>query len=549
MIPKLLHVIWVGDEARRPDRLIRTWVDHHQGWEIKLWSNKDLGARTWRCREQMYGLGQIDCAAVAAVMRWEILLDEGGVVVAADSLCLRTLDDALLDAPMFTCWQNELAEPGLLCASYVGADRQHPLVARIVDDIAAETDIGNLQRLPLSDSVGSRKLTQVWKDARDRSLSILPSHAFLPRHPQAPAYRGNGAVYACELFASTLGLLDSLATLEPAALRAAMNGRDAAAPAAGAASPPGPAPLFSIVIPTYNRMKELDQALASSFAQPGEDIEILVIDDGSTDGTADTLAKVDDPRLRVVRQANAGTTHARNRGVAEARGQYIVWLDSDDMLMPGTLAAYREHLQQDGPDVIFGNLLVIDESSGQNGRWTYEDPAAKPLFPDLFAANRVPNPGTMVRRGLYGELGLYDAALPASEDYDFWLRAAARGARFVHIGKDVCLYRRAPGSRSADLERSRSAEGMIAAKALREQDWSVLFPGFDWSHPSMARAQAMAMAAKVFMARRAWRELAETAATLQLCAAALDDSDAGAAQAFAVPVAASPQATLAAPVA
>lgn len=533
MIPKILHIIWVGDEARRPDRLVQTWVNHHPEWDVKLWGNQDLVSQTWRCREQLYALGQVDCAAVAAVMRWEILHNEGGVVVAADSLCLRTLDDVLLDATMFTCWQNELAEPGVLCASYVGAERKHPLVSRIVEDIAATKDIGDLTRHPLSASVGSLKLTQVWKDARDSSLSILPSHSFLPRHPKAPAYRGNGAVYACELFASTLGLLDSLATLEPAALIAAMSGKEAA-PAARAQ---GPAPLFSVVIPTYNRMDELGQALASAFAQSGEDIEILVIDDGSTDGTADALAKVDDARLRVVSQANAGTTRARNRGVAEARGRYIVWLDSDDMLMPGTLAAYRERLQQGAPDVIFGDLLVMDEASGQQGRWSYDDPADKPMFPDMFGANRVPNPATLVRRGLYDEVGLYDTELPASEDYDFWLRAAAKGARFAHIGKDVCIYRRTANSRSADVERSRRAEGLIAAKALRELDWSVLFPGLDWNQPQLARAQAMALATKVFVARGAWRELAEAAATLQLCAAALDGGDAGAVQAFAAPAA------------
>lgn len=144
----------------------------------------------------------------------------------------------------------------------------------------------------------------------------------------------------------------------------------------------------------------------------------------------------------------------------------------------------------------------------------------------------MPNPATLVRRGLYDEVGLYDAALPASEDYDFWLRAAAKGARFAHIGKDVCIYRRAPDTRSADLERSQRADGLIAAKALRELDWSALFPGLDWNQPKIARAQSMAIAAKVFVARGAWRELAEAAATLQLCAAALDGGDAAAVQAY-----------------
>ncbi|TAL22424.1 MAG: mannosyltransferase, partial [Aquabacterium sp.] len=89
-LPKTLHIIWIGDQTQRPDNCIATWLHHHPGWTLKIWGNDDLSTRTWRCERQMLALAPVDLRAVVDLMRWEILADEGGVAVAADSLCLRT---------------------------------------------------------------------------------------------------------------------------------------------------------------------------------------------------------------------------------------------------------------------------------------------------------------------------------------------------------------------------------------------------------------------------------------------------------------------------
>src|SRR5262249_6747465 len=108
-------------------------------------------------------------------------------------------------------------------------------------------------------------------------------------------------------------------------------------------------PMISIVIPLYNKAPHVRRAIASVFAQkdPGEDLEVVVIDDGSTDGGAETVEQIGDPRIRLVRQANAGASAARNRGGAQARGWLVAFLDADDEWRPHKIArqatAFREH--------------------------------------------------------------------------------------------------------------------------------------------------------------------------------------------------------------
>jgi glycosyltransferase involved in cell wall biosynthesis len=543
MIPKILHIIWIGNESIRPDQLIQTWVQNHPDWEVRLWGNNDLVELDWRCRKQMYELGHVDCAAVANVMRWEILLADGGVCVAADSVCMRPLDEALLNSEAFACWESELGVPGVVSASYFGCHAGNPLVERMVTNIAATQDIATLH---ISDAVGSGLLTRTWRAMSYSDLTVLPSYSFIPRHPQTSGYSGGGQSYACELWASTMGILDALPGIAPQAVieRLAQSQATAALASAGASSP-RPAPLFSIVIPTYNRAATLAEALGSALIQSGDDFEVLVIDDGSTDTTEPLMqrlleearapsgpamdaesARAIRAKLRVVRQDNLGAAMARNRGVSEARGEYIVWLDSDDALAPNCLALHRRCIEQGrGADVMYGNLVVVNQLGQQTGRLDYPDYADRPLLPDLLVHNRLPNPGTAVRKSLYESIGAYDDKLPASEDYDLWLRAAAVGASFRFVAGDVCHYRIHQGSRSASLERNNVADAQIALKALRNTSLERLFPKLDWSQPVAARAQAFTVATNIFVNRGHWREAAEFAAGVQLCANVLSGEE------------------------
>ena len=143
MIPKILHFIWVGDDARRPDNCIGTWMRHHPDWTIKIWDNASLSENEWVNAAHMRAMFGRELNGVADMMRWEILYNEGGIVIDADSVCLRPLDDSLLDCDAFACWESEMARPGLIAAGYFGCGAGNEFVGQIILDIQNEASVVN----------------------------------------------------------------------------------------------------------------------------------------------------------------------------------------------------------------------------------------------------------------------------------------------------------------------------------------------------------------------------------------------------------------------
>jgi len=123
-------------------------------------------------------------------------------------------------------------------------------------------------------------------------------------------------------------------------------------------------PRFSIVVPTYNRAKTLQRTLDSCFAQTYADFEVIVVDDGSSDGTLEALGTNTDPRLVVVPQQNAGPAAARNHGMRRARGSYIAFLDSDDLWYPEFLATAQAQLEAE-PNVLLYGQIIVDRGVGR----------------------------------------------------------------------------------------------------------------------------------------------------------------------------------------
>ena len=123
------------------------------------------------------------------------------------------------------------------------------------------------------------------------------------------------------------------------------------------------APRFSVVIPMYNRARFIGRALASCLSQDFVDFEIVVVDDGSTDGSPDVVGSIDDPRIRLIRHAaNRGRCPSRNTGMGAARGEWLVFLDSDDELLPGALRAIHARASTLGDDVGAMRFMCRDEA-------------------------------------------------------------------------------------------------------------------------------------------------------------------------------------------
>lgn len=207
MIPKVLHFIWVGDESKRPDNCIRTWVRHHPGWTIKLWGNEDLANTGWINAGHMKSMASRELNGVADMMRWEILYNEGGIVLDADSVCLRPLPDWILEAEAFACWENEIARPRLIAAGYIGSVPMNPFFGQIIKDINAKPTV--VDRMAW-ESVGPLQLTEAYIKYQYTGLTILPSHFFIPEHFTGLRYEGPGPVFARQEWASTRHTYDQL---------------------------------------------------------------------------------------------------------------------------------------------------------------------------------------------------------------------------------------------------------------------------------------------------------------------------------------------------
>jgi glycosyltransferase involved in cell wall biosynthesis len=219
-------------------------------------------------------------------------------------------------------------------------------------------------------------------------------------------------------------------------------------------------------------------AVASVLAQTDGDLELIVVDDGSTDATPDVLAAVRDARLRVIRQPRTGLTRALNRALAAARGALVARLDADDVALPERLARQRAFLAA-APEV--GLLGAAAREIGVDGEAVRvvrppQDDAA--LRRALIRANPFVHSAVMARRPLLEALGGYDETLAVAQDYDLWMRLA-RVTRLANLA-DVLVVRRL-GPRRVSVEREAErlrAETRVRWRALRSgayPAWCALF--------------------------------------------------------------------------
>jgi mannosyltransferase OCH1-like enzyme len=206
VIPKKLHIVWVGDESKRPDNCINTWRTHNPDWDIKVWGNADLANNAWRNARHMQDMWKHELCGVADLMRYEILYEHGGFAVDADSVCLKPLPDWLLEADEFTCWESEHERLGLLAIGYLAAQQASPFIGQIIEDIYADKTVVDR---PAWQSTGPARLTEIWQRFK-YGLTIYPSHYFIPRHFAGAEYKGTGHVFAKQFWGSTHGIYDSL---------------------------------------------------------------------------------------------------------------------------------------------------------------------------------------------------------------------------------------------------------------------------------------------------------------------------------------------------
>jgi glycosyltransferase involved in cell wall biosynthesis len=211
---------------------------------------------------------------------------------------------------------------------------------------------------------------------------------------------------------------------------------------------PHTSPLVSVVIPCYNQGHFLSDAVDSALNQTHRPLEVIVVDDGSTDGSYDVAARY--PEVRCLRQRNMGLAEARNSGLKESRGDYVIFLDADDRLLPRAvetgLRAFNAH-----PECAF--VYGESKSIAFDGSPLSDRPrprVERDHYLELLRDNYIYNPAmVMYRRAVFDRVTGFNRSVNPSADYDLYLRIASKFRIFGH-GTPVCEYRQHGASMSSN---------------------------------------------------------------------------------------------------
>ena len=249
-------------------------------------------------------------------------------------------------------------------------------------------------------------------------------------------------------------------------------------------------PLVSVIIPTYNRGWILAEAIDSVLAQDFKEYELIVVDDGSTDNTREILDTYGQD-IVVLRQVNKGVSAARNRGIAEAGGALVTFLDSDDLWLSRKLSRQVEFFNLN-PDALLNQTEEIWIRNGVrvNPKERHRKPSGM-IFERSLGLCLVSPSAVMIQKTLFDAVGVFDENLPACEDYDLWLRISCRYP--VHLIETPLIIKRgghgdqlskAPGldkfriqSLEKIIESGRLTESQCRAAVYKLQDKCAIYAG------------------------------------------------------------------------
>ncbi len=227
------------------------------------------------------------------------------------------------------------------------------------------------------------------------------------------------------------------------------------------------APKVSIVIPAYNAMTYLPETLASVFQQTFNDFEVLLVDDGSTDSLQTWVAQtVSDRRVQLISQPNQGLSAARNTGITHSQGEYIAFLDADDLWHPTKLAQQVQWLDAH-PAIgsIYTLAALLDSVGNPTGR-VLGAAIAGNILSEMLQRNIIDCPSSvLVRRQCFDRVGLFDRTLRSVEDWDMWIRIAAVYP-FAVTGAPLVYYRQHPNNMSKNWRVMEQSFDRVITKAF-----------------------------------------------------------------------------------
>ncbi len=224
-------------------------------------------------------------------------------------------------------------------------------------------------------------------------------------------------------------------------------------------------PRITIVTPSFNQARFLEATLRSVLDQRYENLEYVVVDGGSTDGSRDILERFRSRLSRLVIERDEGQSDALRKGFARATGAILAWLNSDDCLAPGSLVAVADFFSANPSiDVVHGNFVLVDA----NGAVIREVATIGMHYPTLVFENpALAQPATFWRREIYDRVGGVDPSLRFCMDLDLWVRMYGAGARFHRLDRTLANFRMHGAAKTATIQAVNLAErAQIQRRAL-----------------------------------------------------------------------------------
>lgn len=228
--------------------------------------------------------------------------------------------------------------------------------------------------------------------------------------------------------------------------------------------------MVSVIMPAFNTEKYISQAIESVLDQTYQDVELIIVNDGSTDMTEKVIQKYLN-RISYIFQTNKGIAAARNIGIRASRGEYIAFLDSDDIWLPEKLKLQVNYLSTHlDTDLVYADYATFDNGGILEENFAFARQVPRPIgyiFQELLLKCLIFTSTVMLKRKVLEKTGLFDERFLIGEDYDLWLRISAEH-KIGYITEVVSKYRRHPSSITArDLSTNKPWEIKVIEKALK----------------------------------------------------------------------------------
>jgi glycosyltransferase involved in cell wall biosynthesis len=268
---------------------------------------------------------------------------------------------------------------------------------------------------------------------------------------------------------------------------------------------------ISVVIPAFNASKYIAQTIKSVLQQTLPADEVLVIDDGSTDNTGAIAASFGSP-VRVIRTPNSKLPAARNRGVKEAKGEWIAFVDADDLWADNKLERQMQELSRHPEaDLCYtGRVLLVENPDSIELRDVIKVPPAATIAHELLDVNKFPPSCVVIRRSTFLAVGGHDTSFPYVEDWDLWLRLLKAGIKFIDCPEPLLRYRVHPDNMTHNAIPLLEGEDRVYRTHIMPQ-----FSGLTrWLRYFAFRGRVESYAAQVLRTKRDPRHLSMMAASI-----------------------------------